>query len=258
MLACLYHFATMLRTQYPISTSGVVRNLLLLLLAVPPGLLGAQQIESDVLRMSGVYTGELKGQDVHVWVSVPSTLRHTAALLLFTPSQEQAIRKRMRELAGDPAKALRKICAQAEHTEHGYMYHRGYFRIWQSGGGIALIRWQGYGGEVLSKTWEQLELNPYSSLLETSEYPQIKGKQYAFKQIHRDPRSGKLTKIQLTSTGYLQNPFDNPQTLLRFVGPLPDGDLLSRYLNAKEDAAQFFYYGSSELPKSPLPACAQP
>lgn len=257
MHAC---FAAMLKTQYHVNMLRSVRNLLLLLLVVPPGLLGAQQVEGDVLLASGVYAGELKGQEIRVWASALSTSRPAFALLLFAPAEEQATRERMHELAADPARALDRVCAQVERVEQGYMYHRGYTRVWQSGGGIALVRWQGHDGEALPGSWERLKARPRSSLLETDEYPRIKDKEYAFKQIHRDPRSGKLTKIQLTRTGYIQNPFDNPQTQLKFIGPLPNGDLLGRYLDAKKSAAQVFFKDSDggELPRSILPACAPP
>ena len=234
-----------------------------LLLATLPGALGAQQVDNDVARMSGVYAGELKGRQVRLWVTVarghPPMPRHAAALLIFEPDQEQATRERMRTLADDPAQALHKVCAQVRRTESGYVYHHGYYRVWQSGGGIVLIRARDYSGEQLPEDWRQLEIDPYSALLENDEYIHLRDKEYAVREVRRDPRTGRLSQIQLSRTGFLQNPFDNPRTQLRFIGALPSDKLLDRYLDAKQDAAQVFFKDhGGDLPKAPNPACARP
>ena len=154
---------------------------------------------------------------------------------MFPETERQALLTRLELLTGDQEALYRRACDDARISENGYGFYSAFSRIWQSGGALVFI-YSGSGRRGLLRSgWRSATAK--SGLLMNDEYMSLRGREYMVREVERDPRTGGLSEVRLTQTGFLQNFFDNPKlTLLAADAPAGVLDLLRKYVNAKHAA----------------------
>ena len=191
----------------------------------------AQPTAPDAYReLAGEYRGTVKQTQVTVWATpmgVPGAGEATV-LMLFPEKERQALVARLELLAGDQEALYRRACDDARITENGYDYNSAFSRIWQSGEALVFI----YTGPGRRPGWRSATAK--SGLLMNEEYMSLRDREYMVRQVERDPRTGGLSEVRLTQTGFLQNFFDNPKLSL-VAADTPAGvlDLIREYVDAK-------------------------
>ena len=230
---------------------------MLALLSVTAVVVSAQPTESDAFQeLAGEYRGTVKRTQVTVWaapIAVPGG-GEAAVLMLFPAAERQALLARLELLTGDEEALYRRACDDARIREHGYDYYSAFSRLWQSGGALVFI-YSGPGRRgFLGSGWRSATAK--SGLLMNDEYMSLRGREYMVRQVKRDPRTGKLSEVQLTQTGFIQNFFDNPKlTLGKAEAPAGVLDPLRKYVNAKYAAMERLQIGSGSLPADPPAMC---
>lgn len=149
-------------------------------------------------------------------------------------------------LAGDQEALYRRACDDARITENGYDYNSAFSRIWQSGEALVFI--------YTRPGWRSATAK--SGLLMNEEYMALRGREYMVREVDRDPRTGELTQVRLTQTGFLQNFFDNPRlSLVAADAPAGVLELIRVYVNAKYAAMENLDIGRARLPANPAAIC---
>ena len=223
---------------------------MLALLWPAAAVVSAQPTETDFFReLTGEYRGTVKQTHVTVWATpmgVPGG-GEAAVLMLFPEAKRQALLARLELLTGDQEALYRRACDDARIREHGYGFYSAFSRIWQSGGGLVFI-YSGPGRRgFLGSGWRSATAK--SGLLMNDEYMSLRGREYMVREVKRDPRTGKLSEVQLTQTGFIQNFFDNPKlTLAAADEPAGVLELIREYVNAK-------YTAMESLPTDPAAIC---
>ena len=183
--------------------------------------------------MRGEYQGTSKGEAVRVWVEplpVDAGPADAVVLLVFREARREALVAHMQTIVADIDSYYREACANAMYLEEDQRYYIHLPHIGIPDAGLALLQGQG-----LASDWEGIDSRTRRILNE--EYIQLRGKEYAIRKLQRDPDTGLLQDIQLTRTGFLQNPFDNPAVQLqRLHSQLAEVELLLAYLRSKFDA----------------------
>ena len=238
-------------------TAYLRRALLFALLSPAAVAVSAQPTAPDAFQeLAGEYRGTVKQTQVTVWatpIAVPGG-GEAAVLLQFPETERQALLTRLELLTGDQEALYRLACADARISENGYGFYSAFSRIWQSGGGLVFI-YSGPGRRgLLGSGWRSVTAK--SGLLMNQEYMSLRGREYMVRQVKRDPRTGKLSEVQLTQTGFIQNFFDNP-TLALAAAEAPAGvlDLIREYVNAKYAAMESLQVGGGGLPTDPAAIC---
>ncbi len=217
----------------------------------------AQPTAPDFFQeLAGEYRGTVKQTQVTVWatsIDLPGG-GDAAVLLQFPEAERQALAARLELLAGDQEALYRRACDDARVSEHGYDYYSAFSRIWQSGEALVFI-YSGPGRRgFLGSGWRSATAK--SGLLMNDEYMSLRGREYMVRQVKRDPRTGKLSEVQLTQTGFIQNFFDNPKlTLLAADAPAGVLDLIKEYVKAKYAAMESLQVGGGGLPTDPAAIC---
>ncbi len=218
---------------------------------------GAQPTESDAFQeLAGEYRGTVRRTQVTVWaasVAVPGGGEATV-LMMFPETERQALLARLELLTGDQEELYRRACDEARITEYGYDYYSAFSRIWQSGGALVLIH-SGPGRRgFLGPGWRTATAK--SGRLTNEEYMALRGREYMVREVERDPRTGELSEVRLTQTGFIQNFFDNPKLSLgKAEAPAGVLDLLRKYVNAKYAAMENLQLGGEALPTDPAAIC---
>ena len=185
--------------------------------------------------MRGEYQGTSKGEAVRVWVEplpVASGPADTVALLVFREARREALLAHMQTIAADIDPYYREVCANAVYLEEDQRYYISYPYTGIPDAGLALLQ-----GRGLASDWERIDYRTGRILNE--EYIHLRGKEYAIRKLQRDPDTGLLQDIQLTRTGFLQNPLDNPVVQLQRLHSQPaEAELLLAYLRSKSDALE--------------------
>ena len=218
---------------------------------------GAQPTESDAFQeLAGEYRGTVKRTQVTVWVApvaVPGGGEATV-LMMFPEMERQALLARLELLTGDHEVLYRRACDEARITEYGYDYHSAFSRIWLSGGGLVFIHSDPGRRGFLGPTWRSASLK--GGLLMNAEYMALRGREYMVRKVERDPRTGELSEVRLTQTGFIQNFFDNPKlSLSKAEAPAGVLALLRKYVNAKYAAMEKLQIGGGSLPADPAAIC---
>ena len=200
-------------------------------------------------ELAGEYRGTVKQTHVTVWATpmgVPGG-GEAAVLMLFPEAKRQALLARLELLTGDQEALYRRACDDARIREHGHDYYSAFSRLWQSGGALGFI-YSGSGRRgFLGPGWHSATAK--SGLLMNDEYMSLRGREYMVREVKRDPRTGKLSEVQLTQTGFIQNFFDNPKlTLAAADEPAGVLELIREYVNAK-------YTAMESLPTDPAAIC---
>ena len=230
---------------------------MLALLSPAAVVVSAQPTEPDFFQeLAGEYRGTVKQTQVTVWatpIAVPGG-GEAALLMLFPETERHTLLTRLEFLTGDQEALYRRACDDARISENGYDYYSVFSRIWQSGGGLVFI-YSGPGRRgLLGSGWRSATAK--SGLLMNEEYMSLRGREYMVRQVKRDPRTGKLSEVQLTQTGFLQNFFDNPKlSLVAADAPAGVLDLIKEYVNAKYAAMESLQVGGGGLPTDPAAIC---
>ena len=189
---------------------------MLALLWPAAAVVSAQPTETDFFReLTGEYRGTVKQTQVTVWATpmgVPGG-GEAAVLLQFPETERQALLTRLELLTGDQEALYQRACDDARVSENGYGFYSAFSRILAVGRrpGVHLLRPRQARG-LLGSGWRSATAK--SGLLMNEEYMSLRGREYMVRQVERDPRTGKLSEVQLTQTGFIQNFFDNPKLTL--------------------------------------------
>ena len=224
--------------------------LLLALLSSAAVVASAQPTGPDAFqKLAGEYRGTVKQTNVTVWatpIAVPGG-GEAAVLMMFPETERHTLLARLELLTGDQEALYRRACDDARITENGYDYNSAFSQIWQSGGALVFI-YSGPGQrQPLESGWRSATAK--SGLLINEEYMSLRGREYMVRQVERDPRTGGLSEVRLTQTGFLQNFFDNPKlSLVPADAPAAELDLIKEYVNAK-------YAAMESLPTDPAAIC---
>lgn len=102
----------------------------------------------------------------------------------------------------------------------------------------------------------KISRNPEGYWMMNDEYLFLRGREYMVKEIKNSSRSGELTSLQLTQTGFIQNFFDNPRLrLARIEGASTGPELLANYVKAKFAARNALNKVFENLPQESVTPC---
>ena len=201
-------------------------------------------------RLAGEYRGSYKGEDLIVWLDsgslpLPEGVKDVVALLIFKKNNRRSLADYLKKITDNPDVYYRKVCKQAVYTEYGYNFPD-FYKIWDTGGGLVLLQ-DSFNGEHLPFDWKQITSHSRSRHLINEEYISLHKREYAVKKIRRVSATGELDSIELTRTGFIQNPFDNPVIhFTRTDKVTSELKLLEAYLESKFNARKALGIGGTE------------
>lgn len=207
-------------------------------------------------ELAGAYRGTVKRTQMALWVApmAASGRGDAVALLLFPESQRQDLVARLQVLAGEQEALYRRACESARVTEYGYDYNAAFSEIWNSGAALVLIHSGPTRTGSLASGWRTATAR--SGMVVNEEYASLRGREYMVSRVTRDPRTGRLTEVRLTQTGFIQNFFANPAlSLVPAETPAGVLGLVDGYVTAKYTAMESLGIGRARLPTNPPAVC---
>lgn len=228
-----------------------------LVLLWPAAVASAQTTASGPFHeLAGEYRGTVKRTRMALWATpiAASGRGDAVALLLFPESERQDLVARLQVLAGEQEALYRRACESVRVTEYGYDYNAAFSEIWNSGAALVLIHSGPARTGSLVSGWRNATAR--SGMVANEEYTSLRGREYMVSRVTRDPRTGGLTEVRLTRTGFIQNFFDNPAlSLVPAEAPAGVLELLDGYVAAKYTAMERLGIGPARLPMNPPAVC---
>ena len=232
------------KSGFRVLQSGIAISLLLLV----AGQTNSQSVGAFD-GLTGEYRGSHKGDNFIVWIDSSDAVEtgQQAALLLFNEQDRPRLETFLRNIIDNPAEYYRRVCEKANQTEQGRNHFPDYYRVWNTQGGLILLQDGSYSGRLLVD-WVKIESRKQPGHIMNVEYISLNGREYAIRNIRRSSKTGDLTSVQLTRTGFIQNFFDNP--VIKFTRKkqsTPTHKLLGSYLNSKFDAQKRMNTGDATV-----------
>ena len=201
-------------------------------------------------RISGIegeYRGTVKRTEMTLWAAMIAgpDEEKALALMFFPTARQQAQVDRLGRLTDNLLTAGSSRCDLENILEQVYRPGPA------ARNGLVLIH-----GDWEHQPDLKISRHPEGYWMMNDEYLFLRGREYMVKEIKSGSKSGELTSLQLTQTGFIQNFFDNPSLRLARIEAVSTGpELLANYVKAKFAARNALNKAFENLPQESVTPC---